>query len=166
MYSRLSPDERFKMVIRSFVEGNESQREMLVNSCPKETYLKSDNTYTDMIEASKDIVAVFIIQLLEYDKVISLMKIFKGGVKEVEIMKKINEIQAFIVAFETFCEKFVGIKTKDMIQAWYGYDERFLNKMDRIKAFLETYQLDIDTELKQKWLEKVFINEWKKRIHS
>jgi len=170
MYPRLSADERFKMVIKTFVNGDEVQREKLVKSCPQVKYYESDHAYTERIETSRDIVTVFIIQLLEYDKTICIMKLLKRLNNEVDVHnaeeKIINEVRAFISAFETFCKENVGINAKDMIQAWYGYDERYINKIDKIKEFLDTYQIEPDTHLKDMWIEKVFINGWEKRLGS
>ncbi|MCY8233892.1 hypothetical protein [Priestia endophytica] len=168
MYPKLSTDERFKMVLRTFVTGDEVQREKLVKSCPKVTYYESEHAYIERIEASRDIVTVFIIQLLEYDKIISIMKILKGVNSKAHgfnaEMKIVNEVQAFLLAFETFCEEYVGIDSKDMIQAWYGYDERYICKIKKIMDFLNCYQLELDILTKDIWLEKVFINGWEERL--
>jgi len=168
LYPKLSADERFKMVIKTFVNGDEGQREKLVKSCPVVTYTQSDNAYTDRIEASRDIVTVFIIQLLEYDKIISMVKILKelkGKAQGLDAeMKIIKEVQAFLLAFEAFCEEYVGIAYKDMILAWYGYDERYIDKISEINEFINLYQVELDTLLKDIWLEKVFINGWVKRL--
>lgn len=168
MYPKLSADERFKMVIKAFVNGDEVQREKLVKSCPQVNYSGSDHAYTERIEASRDIVTVFIIQLLEYDKIIAIMKILKGLNNEVDVLnaeeKTINEVRAFILAFETFCKEHVGIDAKDMIQAWYGYDKGYINKINEINEFLNLYQVDPDFLLKDIWLEKVFINGWVQRL--
>lgn len=170
IYPRLSPDERFKMVINTFVKGNEMQREKLVNTCPKVTYSESEHGYTARLEASRDIVTVFIIQLLEYDKIISIMKILNGFTnKERELnteMGFVKEVQAFLLAFETFCREHVGIESKDMILAWYGYDERYIKKIEKIKDFINFYQIDHETESKETWLERVFLNAWENRVKS
>jgi hypothetical protein len=68
------------------------------------------------------------------------------------------------LAFETFCEEHVGIGSRDMIQAWYGYDERYIKMMEKIKHFIENQQIKPDEELKEKWLEKVFLNAWITRV--
>ncbi|WP_332632542.1 hypothetical protein [Halalkalibacter flavus] len=168
VYPRLSADERFKMVIKTFVNGDEGQREKLVKSCPKATYSNSEHAYTERIEASRDIVTVFIIQLLEYDKLISIIKILNGfNIKEQEYkteMKLFTEVNAFLLAFEKFCREYAGIDSKDMIQAWYGYDERFIKKIENIKQFLDLYQIAPDIELKDIWLKNVFLNEWNHRV--
>lgn len=170
MYPKLSADERFKMVIKTFVNGNELQREKLVKSCPRIAYYETDHAYTERVEASRDIVTVFIIQLLEYDKTISIMKILKRvRRKEPGInveMKIANEVQAFFTAFEAFCDGYLGISSKEMIQAWYGYDERYINKISEINEFINLYEVEVDTELKDIWLRKVFINGWKLRMDS
>ncbi|WP_045520627.1 hypothetical protein [Neobacillus niacini] len=107
MYPKLSADERFKMVIKTLVNGDEDQREKLVKSCPKVNYSKSDHSYTERIGASRDIVTVFIIQLLEYDKIITIMKIINGfNYIERETTAErgiVTEVQAFLHSFETFC---------------------------------------------------------------
>lgn len=168
MYPKLSADERFKMVIQTFVNDDELQRKKLVKSCPRVTYYESDHAYTERIETSRDIVTVFIIQLLEYDKVISIMKILKGVNKKVDVLnnevKTIKEIKAFILAFETFCNEHVGIDSKDMIQAWYGYDGTYVDKIVRVKEFLNFYPVKPDMQLKDIWMEKVFINAWNSRL--
>lgn len=168
MYPKLSADERFKMVIQTFVNGDELQREKLVKSCQKVNYYESDHAYTERIEASRDIVTVFIIQLLEYDKIISMIKILKGFNCKVQRdnveMKILSEVQAFFIAFETFCEEHIGVASKDMIQAWYGYDERYIDKISKINEFLNFYEIEPDTFLRDIWLEKVFINGWVQRL--
>jgi hypothetical protein len=171
MYPKLSADERFKMVIKTFVNGDDVQREKLVKSCPRVAYYETDHAYTERIEASRDIVTVFIIQLLEYDKIISIMNILKGlNNNEGDLldneMKIVNEIQAFLLAFEDFCAEHVGIESKNMIQAWFGYDERYIKKIERIKHFIDLFQIEQDTELKEIWLEKVFLNAWETRAKA
>lgn len=167
MYSKLSADERFKMVIKTMVNGDEVQRDKLARLCPRVTYSGSDHAYTERIEASRDIATVFIIQLLEYDKTISIMKILQGfnyKLQGFDVMKIVNEVQAFLLAFETFCVEHVGMASKDMIQAWYGYDERYIKMMEKLKHFIDIYQINPDTELKGIWLENVFLNAWKSRV--
>ena len=169
LYPKLSADERFKMVIKTFVNGDEVQRQKLVNSCPKVNYFESDHAYTERIEVSRDLVTTFIIQLLEYDKTISMMKIMKGlNCKELGLnveMKIVNEVKAFFIAFEVFCDEYLGTASKDMIQAWYGYDERYINKINEIKEFINLYEVGVDTVLKDIWLRKVFINGWEQRVN-
>lgn len=170
MYPKLSANDRFKMVIKTFVNDDEILREKLVKSCPQFMYSEADRSYTERIEASRDIVTVFIIQLLEYDKIISIMKLLKGfNYKEREPnteRKLVNEAQAFLLAFETFCGEYIGIKSNEMIQAWYGYDERYNKKIEKIKQLIDFYKIDPDIELKEIWLEKVFLNAWKNRVKS
>ncbi|PEI55922.1 hypothetical protein [Priestia aryabhattai] len=170
MYPKLSANERFKMVIKTFAIGDELQREKLVKTCPRVNYYESDHAYTERIEASRDIVTVFIIQLLEYDKIISIMKITKEFNYKTEEsnneMKIVNEVKAFLLAFETFCEEHAGVTSKELIQAWYGYDEKYINKISEIKEFLNLYQIEPDTLLKDMWLEKVFTNGWVQRLKS
>jgi hypothetical protein len=169
MYPKLSADERFKMVIKTMVNGDEVQREKLARLCPRVTYSESDHAYTERMEASRDIVTIFIIQLLEYDKIISIMKILKGfnyKLQGFDLMKIVNEVQAFLLAFETFCEEHVGMASKDMIQAWYGFDERYIKMTEKIKHFIDIYQISPDVELKGIWLEKVFLNAWENRVKA
>ncbi|KHE72484.1 hypothetical protein [Halobacillus sp. BBL2006] len=167
MYPKLSSDERFKMVIETFVNNDEVQREKLVKSCPQFMYLESDHSYTERIEASRDIVTIFIIQLLEYDKTLSIIKILNGFNKDrkLNIEKRfINEVQSFLFAFEIFCREHVGVESQDMIQAWYGYDDRYIRKIEKIKQSIDFYQLDHDSELMANWLKRVFIPEWQRRM--
>ncbi|WP_375346285.1 hypothetical protein ACEWPB_02720 [Priestia megaterium] len=170
IYPKLSAHERFKMVIKTFVTGDELQREKLVESCPRVNYYESDHAYTERIEASRDIVTVFIIQLLEYDKIISIIKILKGFNYKVETLdaeiKIANEAQGFLLAFEDFCKEHMGIEPKYMIQSWYGYDERYIKKVEKLKQFIDFYQTDHYIELKKIWLEKVFLNAWKMRVET
>lgn len=170
MYQKLSADERFKMVINTFVNGDEVQREKLIKSCPKVIYTQSDPAYTERIQASNDIVTIFIIQLLEYDKKISIIKILDGfNNDQIEKQNKINiynEVYAFLLAFEAFCIDYMGIDSKDMIQAWYGYDDRYLKIIGKIKEYIDFYQIDLYAELKEIWLEKVFLNAWENRVKA
>lgn len=170
MYPKLSPDERFKMVINTFINNDKVRREKLVKSCPMVNYSVSDPAYTDRIDASRDIVTVFIIQLLEYDKIVSILKILNGfnyQEREVQLEKKlISEIQAFLLAFETFCRVHLEVEVKDIIQAWYGYDERYIRKVEKMKELINTFQIDHDNELREIWLEKVFLYHWRTRINT
>lgn len=168
MYHKLCADERFKMVINTFVNGDELQREKLVKSCPKVTYFVLEQAYTERIEASRDITTVFIIQLLEYDKIISIMKVVGGyNYKDLDLnneVKFLSGVQAFILASETFCREHMGIESRDMIQAWYGYDERYVKTIEKIKQSINFFQIEHDPELKKIWLEKVFLNAWESRV--
>ena len=158
------------MVIKTLVNGDEEQREKLVKSCPKVNYSKSDHSYTERIEASRDIVTVFIIQLLEYDKIITIMKIINGfNYIERETTAErgiVTEVQVFLHSFETFCGDHVGIDSKDMIQAWYGYDERYIKMVEKIEQFTNFFQISLDEDLKGIWLEKVFLNAWETRVKA
>lgn len=134
---------------------------------PEVTYLESDYSFTERIETSRDIVTVFIIQLLEYDKVVSIMKVLYGfnyTERDLNAKNFANEVQAFLLAFDSFCGEHVGIESKDMIQAWYGYDDRFIKKVEKLKQFINSYQIEQDNELKEVWLEKVFLKAWEARV--
>lgn len=55
----------------------------------------------------------------------------------------------------------MGIETKDIIQARYGYDERYIKMIEKIQQMIDFYETDQDFELKDIWLERVFLHAWK-----
>lgn len=171
VYSKIDPHERFKMVIKAYAQGEEKKREKIVRSCPMFTYLLSDKTYTDRIETSKDIVSIFLIRLLEYYNVISVMKITEqfnidSGNDVLMDIKQLSEIPAFLFAFEEFCTEYLGVDQLTLIQAWHGYDDRYIDKIHEIKQFLRKHQIKLNYEIKEKWLNNVFISSWEKRINT
>ncbi|WP_426945437.1 hypothetical protein [Bacillus altitudinis] len=170
IYPKLSADERFKMVIKTFVNGDEVQREKLVKSCPRFTYLQSDHSYVDRIEASRDIVTTFIIQLLEYDKIISILETLRVIDYDINVQKaereNLREINSFLLAFEKFCLEYLGVESEDMIRAWYGFDERYIKRIGKFKELINIYQVDYDPEINRIWLMKVFLPVWEKRVEQ
>lgn len=170
VYPQLSADERFKEVMRTFVNEDEVQREKLIKSCPMVSYRESDHAYTERVEASRDIVTTFVIQLLEYDKKISIIKILSETNSQYKsLITEVNffiEVKSFLLAFDTFCLEYLSIDPNDIIQAWFGYDERYVNIIKTVKEFLNLYQINSDMELVNIWLEKVFIYGWECRIKN
>jgi hypothetical protein len=161
-YPKLSPHERFKKFIKAYAENDIGLCKKLVDSCPKYTYIESDYAYTERVQASNDIISIFLLQLLEYDKVIAIVKIL--GL--VNVNSQLSEIYGFILAFEQFCVENLGVAPEILIQAWYGYDERYLNKINHIKDFLKLNHIEPDEEKRKVWLESVFSCSWEHRING
>lgn len=167
VYSKIDPHERFKMVIKASAQGDDVQREKIVKSCPMFNYLLSDNMYTDRVETSKDIVSIFLIQLLEYYNVISTMKLselINQPNQNVRDANQLIQIQSFLIAFEEFCIDYLEIETIVLIQAWHGYDDRFIDKIHEMKQYLSINQVEFDEVSKEQWLNNTFIYNWRKRI--
>ncbi|MGC9935241.1 hypothetical protein [Priestia aryabhattai] len=167
-YPKLRPHERFKKFIKAYADNDSGQCKKLVDSCPKYTYIESDNTYTERIQASSDIVSIFLLQLLEYDKVIAVAKILGliTSKEELEELKnpKLSEIYGFLLAFEEFCTDTIGIDPGIMIKAWYGYDDRYIRIIIKIKDYMMINHVEPDKEVKRKWLENVFNTTWGLRV--
>lgn len=132
------------------------------------TYLESDRAYTERVQASSDIVSTFLLQLMEYDKVIAIAKLL-GLVDVKQNMTrlgnpKLGEIYGFLLAFEEFCKETIGVDSRIMIQAWNGYDDRYIKTIIKIKEYLKINQAAPDEDAKRKWLEKVFNCTWERRV--
>ena len=53
-----------------------------------------------------------------------------------------------------------------MVQAWYGYDERYIKTINNMKQFIEAYQIEQDNELKEICLKEIFLKTWKNRVKT
>jgi len=54
-YDRLTPEERFRLLIEALVRGDEGEWRYLEKSCPKRIYEMSDVAYWHRVEASEEI---------------------------------------------------------------------------------------------------------------
>lgn len=167
-YPKLSPHERFRKFIKAYANNDEGQCKKLVDSCPRFLYQESDRAYTERIQVSSDIVSTFLLRLMEYDKIISISKLtilvddklkLSGAEK-----RRLSEIYGFLLAFEEFCEKIIGLDSVIIIKAWYGYDKRYNQIIIKIKDYLMLNQVEPDKETKRQWLENVFKSTWEQRI--
>lgn len=168
VYPKLGPHERFKKFINAYAANDEGQCKKLVDSCPRFNYLESDRSYTERVQASSDIVSTFLLQLMEYDKVIAVTKILALVNLNQELAglgnKELGEIYGFLLAFEEFCKGTVGIDPETIIKAWYGYDDRYMVIIFKIKEYMMIYQVEPNEEVKREWLENVFNSTWERRI--
>jgi hypothetical protein len=53
LYDRLTPEERFKLVIEAIARGDEAECRNLVKSCPILIYEMNDKAYEDLVRASE-----------------------------------------------------------------------------------------------------------------
>ncbi|GAB6259318.1 hypothetical protein [Peribacillus sp. N1] len=166
-YPKLSPHERFKKFIKAYADNDTGQCKKLVDSCPKYTYIETDNEFTERVKASDEIVSTFLLQLLEYDKVIAFYKldIVNGRQKQAGLgHKRLGEIYGFLQAFEEFCKNIVGVYSEQLIQAWYGYDDKYIQISQMIKDYVMIMQVEPDEEAKKQWLDGVFNYTWERRV--
>jgi hypothetical protein len=64
LYDRLTPKERFKLVMEAEVRGDKKESGQLIQSAPRYTYEQADSAYTDLVKASKDLTWVVCLDLL------------------------------------------------------------------------------------------------------
>ncbi len=55
LYDRLTPEERFRLVIEAETRGDEEESGRLVRSAPRYTYTEADSAYTRLVRASHDV---------------------------------------------------------------------------------------------------------------
>ena len=55
LYDRLTPKERFKLVVEAEIRGDNKEFGQLVRSAPRYTYEQVDLAYTDLMKASRDL---------------------------------------------------------------------------------------------------------------
>jgi hypothetical protein len=63
LYDRLSPEERFKLVIEAIARGDETECRNLVKSCPRVLYEMNDMAYEDLVRASEKITTLVCLDL-------------------------------------------------------------------------------------------------------
>ena len=51
LYDRLTPEERFRLVVEAEVRGDEGESRRLVQSAPRYTYEEADPAYTRLARA-------------------------------------------------------------------------------------------------------------------
>jgi hypothetical protein len=64
LYDRLTPEERFRLVIEAETRGDERESRQLVRSAPRYTYEQADPAYTDLVKGSKDLTWAVCLDLL------------------------------------------------------------------------------------------------------
>ncbi len=57
-------------------------------------------------------------------------------------------LYGFILAFEEFCTEILGINSEVMIQPWYGYDDRYIHTLNKIKDYMKINQVEPDEKAK------------------
>src|SRR5215213_5547609 len=55
LYDRLTPEERFRLVIEAETRGDEEESGRLVRSAPRYTYTQADPAYTSLVRASHNV---------------------------------------------------------------------------------------------------------------
>jgi len=63
LYDRLSPEERFKLLIEAIARGDETKCRNLVESCPRLIYEMNDMAYEDLVRASEKITTLVCLDL-------------------------------------------------------------------------------------------------------
>ena len=64
LYDRLTPKERFKLVVEAQIRGDNKEFGQLVRSAPRYTYERVDPAYTDLMKASRDLTWTICLDLL------------------------------------------------------------------------------------------------------
>ena len=64
LYDRLTPEERFRLVMEAEIRGDESESRRLVDSAPRYTYTQADPAYTRRVKASHDVTWAICLDLL------------------------------------------------------------------------------------------------------
>ena len=64
LYDRLTPEERFRLVVEAETRGDGRETEWLVQSAPRYTYEEADPAYTGLARASKDLTWAVCLDLL------------------------------------------------------------------------------------------------------
>ncbi len=55
LYTTLTPDERFKLLLTALARGDEDDAWDIAHSCPKKNYSMSDAAYSDRLDTCRDI---------------------------------------------------------------------------------------------------------------
>jgi len=63
LYYRLTPEERFRLVIEAEARGDEEESRRLVQSAPQYTYTGTDPAYTDRIRATQQVTMLMCLDL-------------------------------------------------------------------------------------------------------
>jgi hypothetical protein len=64
LYDRLTPEERFKLLIEAIVRGDETEYRNLERSCPRLIYEMNDMAYEDLVRASEKITTLVCLDLI------------------------------------------------------------------------------------------------------
>ena len=62
-YDRLTPEERFKLLIEAIARGDETECRNLEKSCPRLVYEMNDRAYEDRVRASEKITTLVCLDL-------------------------------------------------------------------------------------------------------
>src|SRR5919107_87151 len=64
LYDRLTPKERFKLVVEAQIRGDNKEFRQLIQSAPRYTYEQADPAYTALVRASKNLTWTICLDLL------------------------------------------------------------------------------------------------------
>ena len=76
LYDRLTPEERFRLVVEAEVRGDEGESRRLVQSAPRYTYEEADPAYTRLARASKDLTWAVCLDLLPRLAKMRMVRVF------------------------------------------------------------------------------------------
>lgn len=65
LYPKLTPRERFRLVLEALARGDKEEMDRLAATCPREVYRMADAAFYDLVEASRLIAASFCIAWLD-----------------------------------------------------------------------------------------------------
>ena len=77
LYDRLTPEERFRLVVESEVRGDEEESARLVRSAPRYTYTEADPAYTSLVQASRDVTWAVCLDLVPILSKVGMIEAFR-----------------------------------------------------------------------------------------
>jgi hypothetical protein len=63
-YDRLTPKERFKLVVEAEIRGDQKEFRQLIQSAPRYTHEQVDPAYTNLLKVSKELTWTICLDLL------------------------------------------------------------------------------------------------------
>jgi hypothetical protein len=122
LYDRLTPEERFKLVIEAQARGDEGESSQLVRSAPRYTWEEADPAYTGLVKASKDLTWTVCFGLLPS---LAKMRMARAFAEILPLAfssferENAREARALWEAFGNFCREELGVEPKKLVKMWF-----------------------------------------------
>ena len=96
LYGRLTPEERFRLVIEAEVRGDRQESGRLVRSAPHYTYVEADPVYASLVQASHDVTWALCLRLLPSLAKVRTIRALRGALPPTYVCCAAEALAAYL----------------------------------------------------------------------
>ena len=131
VYDRLTPQERFVLALTADARGDETERQQLVRTCPRHTYLETEAEFTKRIEASQWLALAALCDTQKMLGWLDLLAVLQSVLDDPELSDArlaalvcekaeaiaASRVKAVAEAFRDACPEHLGIEASVLLRA-------------------------------------------------